>query len=64
MPTFKKEFALLKKPWAPLGKRLCGPIKTTRPTRGTLAEKVARMTGVLLAVAIFAAYFYASALLF
>ncbi|MFM8363975.1 MAG: hypothetical protein ACKOAS_02360 [Verrucomicrobiota bacterium] len=32
--------------------------------RGTLAEKVARMTGVLVAVAIFAAYFYASALLF
>lgn len=32
--------------------------------RGTLAEKVARVTGVLVAVAIFAAYFYASALLF
>jgi hypothetical protein len=32
--------------------------------RGTLAEKVARVTGVLVAVAIIAAYFYASALLF
>lgn len=32
--------------------------------RGGLAEKVARATGVAVAVAIFAAYFYASALLF
>lgn len=32
--------------------------------RGTLAEKIARATGVIVAVAIFAAYFYASALLF
>jgi len=32
--------------------------------RGGLAEKMARATGVAVAVAIFAAYFYASALLF
>lgn len=32
--------------------------------RGTLAEKIARATGVVVALAIFAAYFYASALLF
>ena len=32
--------------------------------RGTIAEKLARASGVLVAIAIFAAYFYASALLF
>jgi len=32
--------------------------------RGTVAEKLARASGVLVAIAIFAAYFYASALLF
>ena len=32
--------------------------------RGTIAEKLARATGVIVSVAIFAAYFYASALLF
>jgi hypothetical protein len=32
--------------------------------RGTFAEKIARATGVIVAIAIFAAYFYASALLF
>jgi hypothetical protein len=32
--------------------------------RGTIAEKIARATGVVVAAAIFAAYFYASALLF
>ena len=32
--------------------------------RGTVAEKFARASGVLVAIAIFAAYFYASALLF
>ena len=31
---------------------------------GTFAEKLARASGVLVAIAIFAAYFYASALLF
>ena len=31
---------------------------------GTVAEKLARASGVLVAIAIFAAYFYASALLF
>jgi hypothetical protein len=31
--------------------------------RGTVAEKLARATGVIVATAIFAAYFYASALL-
>ena len=32
--------------------------------RGTLAEKLARATGVIVSAAIFAAYFYASSLLF
>jgi len=32
--------------------------------RGTIAEKFARATGVMVAAAIFAAYFYASVLLF
>jgi hypothetical protein len=32
--------------------------------RGSVAEKVARATGVAVAVAIFAAYFYAASLLF
>lgn len=32
--------------------------------RGTMADKVARVTGVVVAAAIFAAYFYASVLLF
>ena len=32
--------------------------------RGTIAEKLARATGVIVSVAIFAAYFYASVLLF
>jgi hypothetical protein len=32
--------------------------------RGTLAEKFARATGVIMSVAIFAAYFYAAFLLF
>ncbi len=32
--------------------------------RGNIAEKIARATGVVVAAAIFAAYFYASALLF